>query len=302
MLTQDEIRTIAFGEYEAFIKYAIKHFPKIQYKGIPHDELVNEAIINVFDFNRFESKEQLIKFIQTSIKTIGDHERRLLFDSNFIIKKTEIGEFSLLSLNKPFVIDKPSDEFIKIYLLFEQYRFGEKKEKMVCNKCGFNVFWELDNYKDRYKCKHCRHRMSLTSRTYIHGIKLKYSVFYKMCTKLLEDKWQTSSIFLGKFCGVTQTTAFKRKILIVSAGNNIQSLNRWNLMYKILSNKEWDDQPIELIRRKKKFSPDDIQNIRRLVNDDVYKMSYICDMYKTDRSTIRKIAKGLAYNTPHYNQ
>jgi hypothetical protein len=295
MIKTEQLREIVFSHYSQFIKFSKTSFPSIHRQGISHDELVNEAIVNIFDVKAgFETENNVLDFITKAIKAAGYHERECLKDGNFIVQKVDNEEYSKLEkLSKPVHVDTPSDEFIKIYGIFERYRFGLKNEKKVCNKCQCSRFYNVKN--GQLKCAGCGYKMSLIARTYIGNMKLTYSKFYKLVTILSKDQNITSH-FLAKRLSVTQKTAWHRKHLIISVMASIFNNKRCDVIYKILTCIDFDVKKVELIETGiRKFSPDDIFEIRRLRKDNVYKVKEIAEIYLTDTSTIYKIARRELY-------
>lgn len=296
MIDQDTLRGVIFRNYADFIKFAHVIFPRIERQGILCEELVNEAIVNIFDVkDGFASEENAIIFIKQAIKAAGYHEKDCLKDINFHTQRGEHDEYSKLDkLSKPIHIDLPSDEFIKIYGIFERYRFGLKNEKRFCNKCKCEKFY---NTKRGLECAGCGYKQSITARTYISDMKLKYAVFYKIVTILCRDQ-KISSRFLAKRIKVSQKTAWNRKHLIISVIANIDKSKRSQVFYKILTCVDFDEKKVELLptnKNNRKFLPEEIYEIKRLRNDRVCTAKEIAEIYFTDVSTIYKIVKGFIY-------
>ena len=296
MLSPEQIKNVVFSNYDYFIKYAKNNYSYIKRNGLDIEELVNEAIVNIFDVKTpFLDNESILSFVKTAIKSGYFIEKESLKDNNFIIRNNRNGEEYSIP-DKPIHINVPSEEFIKIYSIFELHRFGNNLERKACNKCGAIKFKEYSTGKGlKMRCLSCRYWMSITAQTYICNMKLSYSIFYKLVTVISQNE-NVTSVKLGKLIGITQATAWKRKRLIISTILNVNSKKRDILMDKILNLKIYDDQPIELIKTgMKKFTPDDIREIRRLKNNQIYRAKEIAEMFLTDSSTINKIAKGIIY-------
>lgn len=298
-LTKDNIKEIVFSNYTVLCSFAKLKFGYIENYGLSPDELVNEAIITIFDSTaEFFDEVELLRFIEKSITTIGYEEKEHLKDGNFLDRRKSSGEgYSLLDKEIKEVV-APSEDFLRIYSFFELARFGIDKEKMICPKCRNNSFYlrkeVLKSGSGKYKCKLCGHNMSLHSTTYINNLKLPFLKLYKLVS-ILSKYPKISSCELSRRVGITQATAWKRKHLFSSAAETINSYNKADIMDKILSC-IYHDSGIEMIEKnKRKFSDDDIRMIRKMRNELQMTCKEIASCYITDASTINKIAKGKIY-------
>ncbi len=287
-----QLRKAVFDNYAYFIKYAKEKFPSSHRRGILHEELVNESVINIFDCRAdFNSESDVIAFIEMSIRSTQRHEAENLRDANFILQVSGGEEYS--KLDKGVFLDRPSDEFIEIYNIFEGLRFGEQNEKKVCPKCQCVNFY---NIRTGLKCKACSYKMSLTSSTYISNMKLKYSVFYKLVTTLCEQP-EISTHSLAKKLKITQVTAWKRKRLIVSVMENMTELTCSSLMSRILTSTRFDKVDFKLQetnKHRRSYTDDEIREMRRL--KDILKAKEIADIYQCDISNLYKIFNRKVYN------
>lgn len=291
MIDNNQLRIIVFSHYDEFAKYAKSVFPYIGRQGLLHNELVNEAIVNIFDVRGgFEGEEQVVGFIMTAIKTVGQHEKESLKDYNFTTQIGSDGEYT--KIDKPAFLDVPSDEFIKTYLFLEGLRFGANNEKKICPRCKGVKFY---NIAQGLKCGCCGYKMSLTASTYISNMKLKYSVFYKLVVVLCQDP-NISTYQLAKKLNITQVTAWKRKRLVTSIMDTTEQTTCSALMERILTSTTLDMVKFKLSdtnKHNKSFTNDEIREIRRL--KDVLKAKEIADIYQVDLSNLYKIFKRTVY-------
>lgn len=290
MLNKDDIRKIVFENYSYFIEFAKKKYVSLKYRGVPPDELVNEAIVNIFDVTlEFSSEKELLKFIEKSIFSNYMFEKELLKENNFC-------SFIENKSSKKLNIDSPSEEFIETYNIFELCRFKINNSEKKCTSCGFNKFFQLKN--GWLKCKACGKKLSITSKTYFHNLKLSYVKTYKIIKLLSRDSF-ISSVKLSKIAGITQKTAYNRKYLIDSVINTIKSKDVNTILQKILTHKEYDEiknNGIDFLEKnKRKFNLNQILEIRRLSNEKVYNLKEIAEIFGSDPSTICKIVKFKIY-------
>lgn len=299
MILPHKIKKIAFDSYKELIEYSKKRFINLEYKGLAHEELVNEAIITILDVkNGFENKETVLKFIKKSIETIGFHEMNILKDYNFILKPSINNETSKPLLDVGYMpppIDTPTDGFIRIYEIFERQRFGADNEKRICNNCSSTSFYSVRG--NQSKCKVCGYILSMTSGTYLNNMRISVSKYYKLLTWICKP-YKTSTFFLARLCGLTQKTSWTKRKLILSVIKQNASFSTDQILDKLLTSKRHDDEPIVLIDtsyKNRKFDINDIYNIRRLYTEKIYNSPEIAEMYNTDASSIRKIGKKLLY-------
>lgn len=297
MLTKEEIRNHTFSSYNEFINFAQSKHSSLTKKGVPPEELVNEAIVGIFDVRiPFHSKEDLTKFIFKSIVEIGFHERDLLKDHNFYTKKDSSGkEYSNIDRKSNLIL--PSKEFVKIYSLFEKARFGKNNSKKICNNCKSKNFYELND--GRLKCKSCYRKMTITSQTYLADRKLSYQKIHKLAkTVVYNPKMGTPT--LSKIVGISQKTAYHRKYLLDCAISVLNKRNTFNVLERILRNVSFESEKNKkiptLLKHVRKFSKQDILEIRRLRDFDIYSCTEVSKIYSTDTSTINKISKRISYS------
>lgn len=302
-LNSDQVKNFIFSDYASFILYAEGRFNKMRRQGVSPEEIVNEAIVSVFDSGiAFKSGDEVVSFVKKAILTVGWNERELLRDENFITKTSQIGkEYSLLErpIKSPCA---PSAEFLKIYAIFEKARYGRGDRKKRCNKCGCKSFYNMANDFDyvrggRIKCRVCGYKMSIQAQTYLHSAKIKYAQFYKLIT-LSVSKKKVSSREAAKRVGLSQKTTWMRMHLIKSTAQHIGSLSRSRILQRILVNSVHDLTPIKPADtniHNRKLSPDDAINIYRLLKDKVFPALEIATMYELDLSQVYRIGRGEAY-------
>lgn len=300
MLLPHKVKQILFDNYKEFIGFSKKKFANLEYQGLCHEELVNESIIAVLDVKTgFEDKETVIKYVKKSIETVGYHERELLKDFKFILQKAQFkeNEKAVIEIDRPKPIDAPTDEFIRVYELFEKQRFGTDNEKMICNNCAGTSFYNCSN--SRFKCKICGYILSVTSGTYLSNMNLSLSKMYKLLTWICKP-YKTSSYFLAKLCDLSQKTTWYRRKLILSVILNNEQYNVDEILDRLLTPKKHDNNPIVLMNtstRNRKFDINDIYNMRRLYTEKIYNTVEIAKIYDTDASSVRKIGKKLLYKS-----
>jgi transposase-like protein len=296
MVTQNDIKRIVFEFYSDFVLYSETQFPNIKKQGLSHEEFVNEAIINLFDYKqKLKNQQQVITFIKNAINSIAKYEIGFLKDYNFYQKRIDDPNREILTIKNSdqLSIESKSESFIKIYELFEKARFELYGGKKICNQCKGSSFYKLND--GRYGCKNCGYKLSVTARTYVDNLKLPYSKLYKLIILIVEYKKMPTK-HLAKWVGVSYKTAWLRERLILSALKTTGLRRKHEILSKLLTNSELDKNPIVLEDKGKKFDRKDVEEIKRLKNDNIYSAKEIAQTYETDTSTIYKIAKGQLYN------
>ena len=294
MLNKDQIREFTFRNYDDFISFAKSKFSSLVYKGIPAEELVNEAIINVFDVKLpFEDEAGLVNFIKGCIKGCGYNELENIKDSNYLTKVSNSKEeYSLL--DKEIKEGLPQEHFSEIYSIFEKARFGLDNEKRLCQFCGFNDFYIVAR-RNTFKCKACHKPMSLTSRTYLANTKLKYSILYKMII-LIYNRDVSGSHQLGRLLRITQKTAYNKSFLIRSVIMTLKEVSVYNILYKLLSNMDADEQGLYYVPKNvRKYSNTDIVEIRRLYDQGINTVTEIGVIFGVDYRDISSIVNRKIY-------
>lgn len=301
-LSKDKIREIVFGNYERLVVLAKSKFFFLPQRGIPCEEIVNQAVINIFDVRKpFSSEQELLAFIEKNMIILAAHEKHALNDGNFFVKYTKNGgEINAMDhlASKQTTFVGPTDDFIRIYNIFEKARFGENDEKKSCNNCGCTSFYNMNlKTKDTFKCCACGRRMSLTAQTYVHNLKLSCIKLYRICRAICDNQ-NITTYDLAKSAGVQQTTAWAKRKVVLSIIKHVKSANISDVLYKMLTSKIFDeDKPdLEFNFFPDKFTKSDVLEIRRLVNNKIYKTKEVAEMYQSDPSNIRKIAKGIVYS------
>ncbi len=296
-LNYDEIREFVFGSYAELIVFAKSKFYSLTQKGVSIEELVNEAVVGVFDAKiDFENTDVLLNFIKQSIKGIGYEEKELLKDNRFIIKQTALGKEYRTRKKPNLYLDKPSYEFTKMYLLFEKHRFN-KENIFYCPKCGSEKYYNRVHYgKQKYECKSCRKIFSITSSTYIDSMKIPYSKLYKGITILCND-FKYSSYMLARKMEVTQKTAWARGHLIKSTITSIGCSKRSLVLSKLLTVEQLDKKPIVLLitNNQLRLKPEDISTIIRCRKENIYSAIELSKMFNVARRMINRIVRGELY-------
>ena len=280
--------------YKELTNYAKSNYSYLEKKGISINEVINEAIISIYDQNPFpETEQDYVDAVKKSMNVVYFHEKELLKDSNYIVKKSTSKDSETYSLTDKVTknIEELDPYLVKVCNLFYLNRFGKKDEKKVCNKCGakrFYVLPETTKSKQVLKCCACGYKMGINARTYNHCAKLKNTVFYNFIKKVCKNKC-ISTHELGRQLNITQKTSYYRKKLVLSAILTIKSTNPNKVLYKILTNKEKDENKLKFVKRRKRgLSINQRKEIVRLHNLG-YKNKELSEMFKKDRSYISKV-------------
>lgn len=296
-MSKDELREAVFKNYSVFISYAASKFRFLSIKGVPPEDLVNEAIITVLDCRQdFNEISDVINYVTKSINSIGWHENSLLKDVNFSTVVNKGGSFDIAEKKIIPVLNQPDSEFIKTYQIFSDARFGINSEKLICPNCKSTSFYSVATRKVIYSCKGCSMQLSATNRTYLHKTTLKYSQIYRAIILLCKNP-KLSSLKLSATINCSPKTGYIKKRLIVSAMNEIIEPCPSKVLERILRCRDFEDAPIKLkSTRSRKYTPDQVIEMRRLYNDGIYNLREVAELFSSDPSTVRKIIKGMAYS------
>lgn len=82
----------------------------------------------------------------------------------------------------------------------------------VCPHCGGLKSWPLQGVSCRaglYECAHCREQFTVTTKTPMHSTKLELRTWLMAMYFIVYSSKGVSSVFLGKWLGVNQKTAWK---------------------------------------------------------------------------------------------
>jgi len=94
-------------------------------------------------------------------------------------------------------------------------RFLERsiwKDGRFCHHCGSLTTWPIRGPSARdglYECAHCHHQFSVTTRTPMHAKSLPLWRWLLACYFLFQSSKGVSSVFLARWVGVSQKTAWK---------------------------------------------------------------------------------------------
>lgn len=157
-----------------------------------------------------------------------------------------------------------------------------------CDKSDFTAFKTKQTKGLIYQCKTCRHQAGITRGTYLSNMKMPYRVFLKILEALCDNQ-RLSVRSLCEIGGLSPRPAQKNRALILGAIKSAKSVVPNEVLKRLLVYKESDKDPIKLERVPKKFSDDQIIEIRNL--QQPYSVGEIAKKYNTDSKTIRKIQK-----------
>lgn len=312
ILTENQIHSIVFEEYNNLLIYTRKKFPFLKYNNIKFEEVVNESVISIFDCTfEFKSKEELLEFLHKTI--LLSVSRELNFkegcnsNSRGAIRNKYIGGREMVQEKPgdyPFDIDISTDpvssiifcqpDFFNVYELFETARFGNNDEKSECIKCGSKRFYVFNQI---YKCCACGRQRTIRSGTYLNSCKLSFKKLYLLIKTICSDPSVTSA-YIARYCEITQKTAYYKALLIKSIIKHIDSARLEDVLTKLLTVVVKDDSLVIVQKATPKFSPEDVAEIRRLRKGDILKNKEISILYNTDPSTIAKITSHKIYNSP----
>ncbi len=287
------------AHYNYFIKIANKKYSYLSKKGIAVEEIVNEALVSVYDMKPFPSNEDIYKeCVSLAMDNIFINEKKTLSDVNFTTKKSENNsDWDLTEKLINTEIDSPSKQFVEMYNYLHQKRFGVNNENKVCVSCGGKNISYLPSKSNHsvLKCAICEYKMSETSRTYLDNIKLKPTIIYKMAKILCKEK-NITSVELAKKLEITQKTAFYRMALLLSAKEDVKIKNADNVMARLLVIVDKDESPLVLKKRVHSLSYQDVNEMKRLKSIG-YSTKELSQMFKKDESTIRKTINGVLNNS-----
>lgn len=294
MLTKDNIREIVFNNYSVLLNYAVNKFTYLASRGLPAEELVNQAVVNIFDVTMpFLTEESLLSFIYSNLSGTAKIESDSIKDNNYFLKTNEKGYLvDRTDTIMRFKAIGPSSQFIEMYNLFEDCKYGIEHIKK-CRFCGCTSFYSLKD--GRYKCKACLKKMSILSGTSITNMNISYAKFYQLVGAICREP-ELSSVTLAKDLGLSQKTAYYRKRLIISTMNTINSTDPIAILEKLLKFPELDAIKIKDVgTNNDKFNKDTILTMKRLYRDGIHNISELSSIYSLDASSMSKIINNKLY-------
>lgn len=283
----NKLRSVVFGNYADFIKYAKQVF---RGKRVSYEEIVNESIVAIFSVNTvFYTTDDVIKFIHVTIKRVGCNEIELTKDKRFIAQLHHNDDITEIILNKEVYVDAPSDEFIEIYNLFEKLRFGENLSNLICFNCGSKKLTQHPVIL-KFTCNICRTDTYLTGGTYLNKRRTSLIKIYKIINKICAST-EITAMEISKSFKLTYKCAWKYTRLICCAITQVGA-DPYLVLEKLLIPIKLDDNPIEIKNQTHVLTADDVRFIRDMYNGGIMNTKQLAQKFSIDYSNVRKTIKG----------
>lgn len=177
--------------------------------NIYNKDTVNAAIVAILSMEDFETKEILVDNLRRTCEKVGN------------------------PLRSTTAFEMPNSA--ELFSLFVECRF--KGETPRCPRCGSkHIYLSIPSYKYG-RCEQCRYNFSLTSNTMLDNNKMGFRNIVKLLIAIHNDPL-ISSVALSKTIGITQKTAYFRKVMIDTVIHKIGSSQPNLVLRELLSTRK----------------------------------------------------------------